>query len=47
MAIKSLMTELKWFLKGDTNIRYLVENNCKIWNGDAYKNYKLKKRICN
>ena len=42
MAIKSLMTELKWFLKGDTNIRYLVENNCKIWNGDAYKNYKLK-----
>jgi len=41
MAIKSLMTELKWFLKGDTNIRYLVENNCKIWNGDAYKNYKL------
>ena len=31
MAIKSLMTELKWFLKGDTNIRYLVENNCKIW----------------
>jgi thymidylate synthase len=42
MAIKSLMTELKWFLKGDTNIRYLIENNCKIWNGDAYKNYKLK-----
>ena len=42
MAIKPLMTELKWFLKGDTNIRYLIENNCKIWNGDAYKNYKLK-----
>jgi len=41
MAIKSLMTELRWFLKGDTNIRYLIENNCKIWNGDAYKNYKL------
>lgn len=41
MAIKSLMTELKWFLKGETNIRYLVENNCNIWNGDAYKNYKL------
>ena len=42
MAIKSLMTELRWFLKGDTNIRYLIENNCNIWNGDAYKNYKLK-----
>src|SRR5210317_47852 len=39
MAIKTLMTELKWFLKGDTNIKYLVDNNCKIWNGDAYKNF--------
>ena len=39
MAIKTLMTELKWFLKGDTNIRYLVDNNCHIWDGDAYKNY--------
>jgi thymidylate synthase len=40
MAIKSIMTELKWFLKGDTNIKYLVENGCSIWNGDAYKKYK-------
>ena len=39
MAIKSIMTELKWFLKGDTNIRYLVDNGCNIWNGDAYKRY--------
>jgi len=39
MAIKSIMTELKWFLKGDTNIKYLVDNGCKIWNGDAYKKY--------
>ena len=40
MAIKSVMTELKWFLKGDTNIKYLVDNGCNIWNGDAYKNYE-------
>jgi thymidylate synthase len=40
MAIKTLVTELKWFLKGDTNIKYLVDNNCRIWDGDAYKNYK-------
>ena len=42
MAVKSIMTELKWFLKGDTNIKYLVENGCNIWNGDAYKNYVIK-----
>ena len=40
MAVKTMMTELKWFLKGDTNIKYLVDNNCHIWDGDAYKNYK-------
>jgi thymidylate synthase len=40
MAVKTMMTELKWFLKGDTNIKYLVDNGCNIWNGDAYKNYQ-------
>jgi len=40
MAVKSIMTELKWFLKGDTNIKYLVDNNCHIWDGDAYKTYE-------
>ena len=42
MAVKSMMTELKWFLKGDTNIKYLVDNGCNIWNGDAFKNFKTK-----
>jgi len=41
MAVKTMMTELKWFLKGDTNIKYLVDNNCRIWNGDAYKHYVI------
>ncbi len=42
MAWKTMVTELLWFLKGDTNIKYLVDNNCHIWDGDAYKNYIRK-----
>ncbi len=40
MAWKTMVTELIWFLRGDTNIKYLVDNGCHIWDGDAYKNYK-------
>jgi thymidylate synthase len=39
MAFKTMVTELLWFLSGDTNIKYLVDNDCHIWDGDAYKNY--------
>ena len=45
MPFKTIVTELLWFLRGDTNIKYLVDNNCHIWDGDAYKNYKVKTEI--
>ena len=39
MAWKTMVTELLWFLRGDTNIKYLVDNGCHIWDGDCYKSY--------
>jgi len=39
MPFKTVTTELLWFLQGNTNIKYLVDNNCHIWDGDCYKNY--------
>ena len=42
MFTKGVILELIWFLRGNTNIKYLVENDCHIWDGDAYKNFYKK-----
>jgi thymidylate synthase len=39
MAWKTMVTELLWFLRGDTSIDYLLENDCNIWTGDTYQAY--------
>lgn len=39
MAFKTMTTELLWFLRGDTSVKYLLENNCDIWTGDCYRAY--------
>jgi thymidylate synthase len=39
MPFKTIATELIWFLRGDTNIKFLVDNGCHIWDGDAYQAY--------
>jgi thymidylate synthase len=40
MPWKMIVHELLWFLHGETNIKYLVDNGVNIWNGDAYRWYQ-------
>ena len=45
MHWNSIVTELLWFLRGDTNIKFLLDYDCHIWDGDAYKNYINKTKF--
>lgn len=42
IPVKSVIHELLWFLRGDTNIRYLVDNDVHIWDGNAFQHYLRK-----
>lgn len=44
---KGVLHELYWFIKGDSNIKYLVDNNVHIWDDYPYKIYNSKSRIQN
>lgn len=47
MSWKPIVIELLWFLKGDTNIKYLLEHGVHIWTDDAYRVYKRKVEASN
>lgn len=40
VPFRLIFEELKWFLNGDTNIKYLLDKNVNIWNADAYRVFK-------
>ncbi|AVN64476.1 MULTISPECIES: thymidylate synthase [Mesoplasma] len=44
---KAIFHEMLWFIKGDTNIKYLVDNNVKIWNEWPYDNFKKSSKFNN
>ena len=51
MFYKGIIHELLWFISGNTNIKYLLDNNVHIWDDDAYRYYleqsKYQKELFN
>lgn len=45
VPIKSIIHELLWFMRGDTNLKYLADNNVHIWDEWPYKAYLIKNKI--
>ena len=45
VPIKSIIHELLWFMRGDTNLKYLADNNVHIWDEWPYKAYLIKNQI--
>jgi thymidylate synthase len=45
VPIKSIIHELLWFMRGDTNLKYLADNNVHIWDDWPYKAYLIKNKI--
>jgi len=39
MPFRLIATELLWFLKGRSDLKYLLDNDCNIWTGDCYQAY--------
>lgn len=46
LHLKSIIYELLWFLKGDTNIEYLAQNGVRIWDDWPYAKYKKSDEFC-
>ncbi len=45
VPIKAIIHELLWFLRGDSNLKYLADNNVHIWDEWPYKSYLLRNNI--
>jgi thymidylate synthase len=45
LPLKAIIHELIWFVRGDTNLKYLADNNVHIWDEWPYKAYLIRNNI--